>query len=229
MMTNPALARQFRNLAEQTSDIARRRGLDPQKVFANLGDRLFGEASSAHGAYGRISRKLRQVVGDHAGGSGRQIRETLADIRSHAYRLRETPLDDWEFDIEIRPQFFTLMEAEFWEPKAIETFAEIKPAPANDSDWMNEILGSVGEPLDLKKYRMRVSETLEVVEQITLSEMVDRYPLERGVVEIVCYRVIAGEDPKHEILQDQLIQINLNRPAQPRYVEVQQLIFQRNR
>jgi len=41
--------------------------------------------------------------------------------------------------------------------------------------------------------------------------------------------VIAGEDPKHEILSDQLIQIDLNRPAQPRFVEVQQLIFQRNR
>lgn len=229
MMTNPSLARQFRNLAEQTSYIARRRGLDPQKTFSNLGDRLFGEASSAHGAYGRISRKLRQVVGDHAGGSGQQIRETLAEIRSHAYRLREIPLEDWEFDIEIRPQFFTLMEAEFWEPKAIEAFPEIKTASSNDSGWMNEILGSVGEPLDLKKYRLRVSETLEDVEQITLSEIVDRYPLERGVVEIVCYRVIAGENPKHEILADQLIQINLNRPSQPRYVEVQQLVFQRNR
>mgnify|MGYP006222678009 FL=1 len=64
MMTNPNLARQFRNLAEQTSDIARRRGLDPNKTFLSLSERLLGEAGSAHGAYGRISRKLRQVVGD---------------------------------------------------------------------------------------------------------------------------------------------------------------------
>ena len=96
------------------------------------------------------------------------------------------------------------------------------------SDWINEILGSVGEPLDLKKYRTRVMETLDEVDQITLSEMVDRYPLERGVVEIVCYRVIAGEDPCHEILSNELIQLDLNRPSQPRYVEVEQLIFQRN-
>ena len=61
MMTNPAMARRFRNLAEQTSDIARRRGLDPQKIFSSLGDRLFGEATSAHGAYGRISRKLAKL------------------------------------------------------------------------------------------------------------------------------------------------------------------------
>ena len=66
------------------------------------------------------------------------------------------------------------------------------------------------------------------MEQITLSEMVEKYPLERGVVEIVCYRVIAGEDPRHEILANDLIQVDLNRPAQPRYVEVEQLIFQRN-
>ena len=73
-----------------------------------------------------------------------------------------------------------------------------------------------------------MTETLDEVEQITLSEMVERYPLERGVVEIVCYRVIAGEDPRHEILANDLIQVDLNRPAQPRYVEVEQLIFQRN-
>ena len=228
MMMNPSLARMFRSLAEQTSDIAKKRGLDPQKLFSDLGDRLFGEASSAHGAYGRISRKLRQVVGDHAGGSGRQVRDTLAEIRAHAYQLRDVTLEDWDFEIEIRPQFFTLMEAEFWEPKAVEAFAEVKPAKSEDSGWINEILGSVGEPLDLKKYRSRVSETLGEVEQITLSEMVERYPLERGVVEIVCYRVIAGEDPRHEILPDELIQVDLNRPAQPRYVEVEQLIFQRN-
>ena len=229
MMTNPSLARKFRTLAEQTSDIARRRGLDPQKVFANLGDRLFGEASSAHGAYGRISRKLRQVVGDHAGGGGRQVRETLSAIRSFAYRLRENPLEDWDFELEIRPQFFTLMEAEFWEPKAIESFAEIKPALTTESAWMNEILGSVGQPLDLKKYRNRVIEALEDLEKVTLTEMVDRFPLERGVVEIVCYRVIAGEDPKHQIVSDEIVQIDLNRPAQARYVEVEQLVFQRNR
>ena len=137
-------------------------------------------------------------------------------------------MNDWDFEIEIRPQFFTLMEAEFWEPKAVEAFAEVKPAKTEDSDWINEILGSVGEPLDLKKYRNRVMETLDEVDQITLSEMVDRYPLERGVVEIVCYRVIAGEDPCHEILSNELIQLDLNRPSQPRYVEVEQLIFQRN-
>ena len=38
MMTNPALARRFRDLAEQTSEIARKRGLDPQKQFSNLGE-----------------------------------------------------------------------------------------------------------------------------------------------------------------------------------------------
>jgi len=228
MMTNPSLSRMFRKLAEQTSDIARRRGLDTQKIFSNLGDRLFGEASAAHGAYGRISRKLRQVVGDHSGGGGRQVRETLSEIRSHAYRLRETPLNDWEFEIDIRPQFFTLIEAEFWEPKAIEAFAEVKPAKSTGSQWMNDILGSVGEPLDLKKYRARVFETLDEVDQVTLSEIVERYPLQQGVVEIVCYRVIAGEDSRHEILSDELIHLDLNRSLQPRYVEVEQLLFQRS-
>ena len=152
MMTNPSLARQFRNLAEQTSDIARRRGLDPNKTFLSLSDRLFGEANSAHGAYGRISRKLRQVVGDHAGGGGKHVRETLSGIRKKAFLLRHQPPEEWEFEIDIKPQLFALMESDFWEPKAVEPFAPISVAKSEGDEWMNEILHSVGEPLDLKKF-----------------------------------------------------------------------------
>jgi hypothetical protein len=228
MMTNPALARQFRNLAEQTSDIARRRGLDPNKTFLSLSDRLFGEANSAHGAYGRISRKLRQVVGDHAGGGGKQIRKTLSNIRKKAFLLRDQPPEDWDFEIDIRPQFFGLMESDFWEPKAIEPFAPISMASSEDSEWINEILNSVGEPLDLNKYRERVNEALETEEKVSLTEMVQRFPLERGVVDVVCYRVVAGEDSRHNILDNEIIKIDLNRPSQPRFVEVEEVIFQRN-
>ena len=228
MMTNPSLARKLRNLAEQTSQIARKRGLDPNKTFSDLGDRLFGEAGAAHGAYGRISRKLRQVVGEHAGGGGRHVRDTLSKIRRQAFRLRDQPPEDWEFEIEIRPQFFGLMEAEFWEPKAVEPFAAVKKSQPEDSEWMNEILHSVREPLDLARFRDRVDEVLVQEETVSLSEMVEKYPLERGIVDVVCYRVIAGEENCHEIIRNEVVHIDLNRPAQPRYVEVEQLIFQRN-
>ncbi len=228
MMTNPTLARQFRNLAEQTSDVARRRGLDPNKTFLSLSERLFGEAGSAHGAYGRISRKLRQVVGDHAGGGGRQVRKTLSQIRKSAYLIREHPPVDWEFEIDIRPQFFGLMECDFWEPKSVEAFAPISKAESDDTKWINEILNSVGEPLDINKFRERIDLALEDSEKISLTEMVDKYPLERGVVDVVCYRVVAGEDNRHDILDNEIVKIDLNRPAQPRFVEVEQLIFQKS-
>ena len=93
---------------------------------------------------------------------------------------------------------------------------------------MNEILNSVGEPLDLNRYRDRVDEILEQRERASLSEMVEYFPLERGVVDVVCYRVIAGEDQRHQIRQGEIVQIDLNRPSQPRFVEVEQLIFQRS-
>ena len=228
MMTNPTLARQFRKLAEQTADIARRRGLDPNKTFLSLSDRLFGEANSAHGAYGRISRKLRQVVGDHAGGGGKLVRRTLSSIRKQAFLLRHQTPEDWDFEIDVRSQFFGLMESDFWEPKAVEPFAPLTVAKSDDSVWMNEILNSVGEPLDLKKFRRRVEDVLEEEEKISLTEIVERFPLERGVVDVVCYRVVAGEDRRHSILNDEIIKIDLNRPSQPRFVEVEQVIFQRN-
>ena len=141
--------------------------------------------------------------------------------------MREQPPEDWDFEIEIRPQLFGLMEAEFWDPKAVEPFAAITSSKTEDPEWMNEILHSVGAPLDLGKFRDRVEEVLDEREAASLSDMVERYPLERGIVDVVCYRVIAGEDSRHAILRDEIVNIDLNRPSQPRYVEVEQLVFQR--
>ena len=167
-------------------------------------------------------------MGDHAGGGGRQVRKTLSQIRKSAYLIRDHPPVDWEFEIDIRPQFFGLMECDFWEPKSVEAFAPISKAESDDTKWINEILNSVGEPLDINKFRERIDLALEDSEKISLTEMVDKYPLERGVVDVVCYRVVAGEDNRHDILDNEIVKIDLNRPAQPRFVEVEQLIFQKS-
>lgn len=227
MMTDPAVARDLRRLVDEVSDIARKRGLDPDKTFENLAERLFGEAAAAQGAYGRISRKLRQVVGDHVGGGGRHVRDTLGVIRKRAFRLRDEPPEDWDFEIETRPALHSFMEADFWEPKGVEPFGKVETAGGQNSKWVSDMLGSVGEPLDLVKYRDRVNQALEEKEQVSLTELVERYPPEKGVVDVVCYRVIAGEDSRHLIVHDQLVHVDLNRPNQRRYAEVEQLLFQR--
>ena len=166
------------------------------------------------------------MVGDHTG-RVRQISETLSEIRVKAFELRDTPPEDWDFEIETRPQFFSLMEADFWEPKAVELFGPVVSAKVEETTWVSEILNSVGEPLNLDKFRDRVNRILEGKNQVSLSEIVQMYPLERGIVDVVCYRVIAGEDMRHVILNNELVNLDLNRPAQPRYVEVEELLFQR--
>ena len=91
---------------------------------------------------------------------------------------------------------------------------------------MNEILQSVGAPLDLRKFRDRVEEVLGERETQPFRNGGD-VPFGARIVDVVCYRVVAGEDSRHEILRDEVVHIDLNRPAQPRYVEVEELIFQR--
>ena len=85
------------------------------------------------------------------GGGVSKCVKPLSNIRKKAFLLRDQPPADWDFEIDIRPQFFGLMESDFWEPKAVEPFAPISTASSGDSEWISEILNSVGEPLDLNK------------------------------------------------------------------------------
>ena len=52
----------------------------------------------------------------------------------------DQPPEEWEFEIDIKPQLFALMESDFWEPKAVEPFAPISVAKSEGDEWMNEIL-----------------------------------------------------------------------------------------
>ena len=70
---------------------------------------------------------------------------------------------------------------------------------------MDERNSSIGRsPLDLRKFRDRVEEVLVEKETASLSELVKMYPLSADCGR-VCYRVIAGEDSRHDILRDEVI------------------------
>ena len=80
---------------------------------------------------------------------------------------------------------------------------------------MNEILQSVWRLFDLRKFRDRVEEVLGERETTSLSEMVEMY---LGARDCGAWSVTASLQARTvvEILRDEVVHIDLNRPAQPR-------------
>ena len=215
---------ELRQLASKAAELAKAHGLEEQ-VFRLLPGRLYNEVSNVSGIYRRISGQLRRVVEEQSATHTRYLMELLGEVRSLAHACGELPSDielhQWEAPL----RFNNLMELSYWEPSASARFGEIESAGQGaDKHSLMEALSHVGEPLDLPKYRKRVAKALETQNQISVRELVESFPIESGIVDVVAYVAVAGEKA-HNIFYPETLQLDLNRPAQPRYAELEKIVF----
>jgi hypothetical protein len=116
------------------------------------------------------------------------------------------------------------MEVGFWEPPQTGQFDAIQDEGEQDPEALKAALSRIGKPLDLPKYRERIAQVLDGQPQVSLRELVDRYPIESGIVDVVAYVAVGGEGDQNIHLPE-TFQLDLNRPQQPRYAELEKIIF----
>lgn len=212
-------------LANRAAELAAGHGVNPL-VFENLLRRLYTEVTTVQGVYRRISSQLRRVVESHASRQTRYLMELLADVRGLAHRVANEPpqqaLLDWEEPVRIN----NLMEVSFWEPAIRGDFGEIGTAAEMDPAELRAALARIGKPLALPVYRKRVADALAQRPQISLRELLELHPPSDGAVDLVAYLVVASEGP-HHLFMPETIRVDLNRPLQPRYAELEHVIFMR--
>ncbi|MBC2595940.1 DUF3375 family protein [Ruficoccus amylovorans] len=213
-------------LIDRATSLAREQGIDTL-VFDNLLARLFNEVSTVQDAYRGISGQLRRIVEEQSAREARYLRDLLRKICALAHQCRDTPPQEAIFSWEEALRFNNLMEMPFWERPAVSRFGGIEDSPPGDDDWQAE-LAKIGKPLDLPRFRRRVEDALQHRPQITLREMLELHPLKDGVVELVCYLIVATEREGSLIRAGAREQIDLCRLIQPRYAELDQIIFIRS-
>ena len=87
--------------------------------------------------------------------------------------------------------------------------------------------------MDESLLRRRIERALGLHPQITLAELVDIYPIEKGLAEIITYLAIAAKDTRHQIheLLKEPISLGAARSegdVSPRLLMVPQILFRRN-
>ena len=210
-------------LAKRAAELAHAHDLDAH-VFQQLPKRLYDEVSSVAGIYRRISGQLRRVVEEQTSQQTRYLMELLGEVRSLANACGDLPAEQTLHHWEDPVRFNNFMEVGTWEAPESTRFDGIDPDDTTSVDSLKDALGRIGKPLNLPKYRKRLSEVLETQAQVSLRELVERYPVESGIVDVVAYVAVAGEASQN-VFYPETIQIDLKREVQPRYAELEKIVF----
>ncbi|MEM7477473.1 MAG: DUF3375 domain-containing protein [Planctomycetota bacterium] len=167
---------------------------------------LIAEAEKILRTTQHLSVTLRRLLDSRSTRHHQQLSQVLRDILSSAASLAENPPDHLGLEVEVELEIQSPMDRPFW--VGTEPFEEVQLAPVeNKEEDQRQALEQLValERLDWQSMRQNVDRLTED-SGAALAQLLERYPLAAGAVEVLGYLQIAYDDG-HQI--DPSIQVEL--------------------
>lgn len=195
-------------LAEQTEGLS---------TLRRMVKSLIADAEKVMRTNQRLSATLRRLLDSRAALDRRRLTQVLADIRMLAARLAETPpREDVGVEVDVGVSLVAPFSRTMWSPP--ETFLQVDMVEHEvDGTRRLELFQILAQMhrLDWRRMREHVSElTRGRAVPTSLGELVEAFPPDAGVVELLGYLQIAKDDG-HIISRDKVEEITLRSDDTP--------------
>ncbi len=149
-----------------------------------------------------LNEQLRKFLDDRIYLENRKIVEIIKEIKSTAVQIRNNPPSNKDFiTIPGNPQINMIMERPLWNvavsPELMKKMIENGSSELVDT----ELLYSQFD-IDRRELQSRFDQLLEKNSQVTLQSVIEHYPIERGLAEILVYVDIALKNKNAFINED---------------------------
>jgi hypothetical protein len=184
--------------------------LKASPLLSQLIGRLLDEDETVLASTQRVSANLRRVLDTTNLSEQRQVAETIRDIKAAALQVRETPPDEEGFfELLELPDAYSAMGRTFWqEPNRV---AAIGPVEVADGELGWEDLRRFRNlpQIRLGDLRKNVEMCLEQDQTVILATVLDAFPPKHGVMEVLGYLIIASQEDRHYIANDDMVEIQI--------------------
>lgn len=172
----------------------------------------------------RLAEKLNRVLAERNVHERMRILELIRDIKQYALQIINDPPQEENFmelpvfEAEIRLPLNKRMVLGPEEDMVVESQQDDEQEVPDLSQLFNQFF------VDKKELESRISFLLNEKKSVSLQEVVEQYPIEKGLSEVVTYFAIASQHPRHEIVADEEEEI-IFRPAIGETIKAPKIIF----
>lgn len=177
---------QLEALADQQESLARVRRMVPS---------LLAEADKVMKTTARLSTTLRRLLDAQAAAHRLRLASVLRDIKQAALQLRNAPPTSVQLDVMAEAAIASPMARTFWTASA--SFDAERPTEhVVDVAQLQAVAGAFArmQRLDFRKLRRFIHDGTYQGRSETLGALIQRCPIESGVVELLGYMQIAHDD-----------------------------------
>lgn len=177
----------------------------------------------------RLGRQLRRLLDEGYRLEHRRVRELSAAIKKEAAGLQE-PVAEPFWEMEGEPDADLIMERPPWSPSERPDFAALQPERASvDLEAVEAEVLFDRFFVDAELIEKRLGDLLQDRPQVTLSEVVETYPVEKGLSEVLQYCFLASREAHHLIddsVRDDIV-LQLEERSRPVRLSLPRIIFTR--
>jgi hypothetical protein len=167
-------------------------------LLRRLLPRLRGEQEKVGNSAQRLTSNLRRALETARLTERRRVRELVGEIRALALRVREAPPPRADFfEIEDLPEVWPGGSRPLWDEDAAIALDGGLDAGAAELDW--EALSRLRNlpHLAIAELRANVEACLAERDFVLLTEVLARFPVAQGIMEIIGYLIVAAQPPHY--------------------------------
>ncbi|HZO76331.1 MAG TPA: DUF3375 domain-containing protein [Ktedonobacteraceae bacterium] len=204
-LLSPSQSDELKSLLAQVADLPElRSALSEDYLLMRLPSYLVTAGEKVVQSNARLAEQLRRLLDEQIQAENRRVQELIQEIKHAAYRLNLTiPANTALLELEGAPEIQLVMERTFWEPPKTPTFDK-QPGSIHEEDLEDLDLASLYDQFSINEEELErhIETLLESQPQIRLSEVLEQYPVEKGLAEVLAYCALAARDPRHFIDPD---------------------------
>ncbi len=168
-----------------------------------------------------LVEQLRKYLDDRIYLDNKRIIEIIRDIKSIAVEIKNNPPSNKDIiTIPDRPQIEMIMERPLWDVSISQELRKIDLEEGNSTLVDTQQLYSQFD-INQEELRSRIDELLSITSQFTLKTLIEKYPVERGLAEILIYVDIALKNEKAFVNEDISETMVVWNKISNRYFEIQ--------
>lgn len=203
----PARQEELQDMARRLFELEELKALSPDDLLVRFKYRLMESGERVKRTSSSLSEHLRRFLEGEAWLVNRRIMELIRSIEKRAVNLKGTPPRQSSFIQlnDVRPDLDMTMSRGLFDPaKNRRTLLQNVQIVDGDGGFESEALYDI-HFVDEAELRSRVDVTLATIPQVTLGEICTRFPLAKGLSELLTYLNIAAKD-RTAVIDDEVRQ-----------------------
>lgn len=177
--------------------------LKSNSLLSDLTHHLLIEGEKVLDSGERMATNLRRVLDSRRAADRAKVHELIQEIQALAITLRPNPPDQPVFEVDEFGEFFNSMSRPLWQaPPEFSVLNDVELA--DDRINIEDLKAFSNLPhISLQQMRNNVKSILADNQTQTLSFVLDRFPPKHGMIEVLGYLLVAMEDPRHWVSDDE--------------------------